>query len=107
LVTFSIGYPREPPGFRYISVPFHVNISDAGRICLNLLEKEYTQACVVFELLISVRTLLECPNYDDPIDLDRKQLSVENPEAFKTRAERSCRNAKRSIEKWLEVLETG
>jgi ubiquitin-protein ligase len=104
LVTFPAAYPQDPPQFRFISVPFHVNVSDAGRICLNVLEREYTRSSVVFEMLVCVRALLQLPNYDDPIDLDRKRLAAEDMAAFTRRARSSCSAAKRSIDDWLAVL---
>ena len=38
-VTFPDLYPVEPPTFQFISVPYNLNISSEGRICLDILEK--------------------------------------------------------------------
>jgi ubiquitin-protein ligase len=104
VVSFPPTYPRRPPSFRYISVPFHVNVSAEGRICLNVLEKEYTSSALVFELLVYIGTLFECPNYEDPIDADRKALAAMNKQEFFVRAKKSCAQAHKSITEWLAIL---
>jgi ubiquitin-protein ligase len=106
IVSFPQAYPKKPPEFRFISVPFHVNISREGRICLNVLEKEYTQASVVFEMLVHIRLLLECPNYDDPIDADKRRLTMTDMKQFEILAEQSASEfAKDSVADWTAQLE--
>jgi ubiquitin-protein ligase len=104
-VTFPLAYPQEPPMFRFISVPFHVNISPEGRICLNLLEKEYESNRTVFGLLVCIQALLQNPNYKDPIDTDRRRLADTSPGEFEMRGALSAQEfAKDSVEAWLQYL---
>jgi ubiquitin-protein ligase len=105
VVTFPVDYPLHPPKFRYISVPFHVNVSVEGRICLNVLEKEYVVTAAVFELLVYIRTLFECPNYDDPIDSDKKALATFDRTGFNRMVLQSRANGKKSVEDWLAQLD--
>jgi ubiquitin-protein ligase len=105
VVKFGESYPVQPPVFRFISVPFHVNVSAEGRICLNLLEKEYQTNVCVYELLIAIVTLLAVPNYEDPIDAEKARLAKTDRGAFQTRAIASRRNAKDSVEEWMAQLE--
>jgi ubiquitin-protein ligase len=107
VVNFPVNYPQHPPKFRFISVPFHVNVSGEGYICLNVLDKEYTPTAVVFELLVYIRTLFECPNYDDPIDSDKKALATFDRIAFNRMVMQSRANGKKSVEDWLAQLDAG
>jgi ubiquitin-protein ligase len=105
ILTFTVDYPRSPPLIRFHSVPFHFNVSDDGRICMNLLDKDYTAQVKVFELLVSIQTLLANPNYDDPIDLSRRNLAKADPDTFKTRVLASVSvPPKDSPEEWKEYL---
>jgi ubiquitin-protein ligase len=107
-VTFPLGYPQEPPVFRFISVPFHVNISPEGRIGLNLLEAEYEANQTVFGLLVCIQALLQNPNYQDPINADRRRLADTSRGEFERRGTLSAnRSAKDSVQAWLQYLKIG
>lgn len=72
--TFPENYPFSPPVFRFITVPFHINISDEGRICMNTLGSDYSSSTNVMELIANIKALLILPNYDDPIDIAKLTL---------------------------------
>ena len=71
LVQFPNGYPINAPEFRFITVPYHINISDEGKICLNLLDKDYLSTYSIYELIISIKTLLLYPNPLSPMDAEK------------------------------------
>lgn len=50
--TFPEKYPYSPPIFRFITVPYHINISDEGRICMNTLGSDYSSSTNVMEFSI-------------------------------------------------------
>jgi ubiquitin-protein ligase len=101
-VTFPPGYPGEPPVFRFISVPFHVNVSEEGRICLNLIERGYVQSAMVFEMIQSVKQLFLVPDEETPVQLSKLALFRENRAEYDRRARMSCqREAKSSPDEWL------
>jgi ubiquitin-protein ligase len=106
-VTFPDGYPHYPPKFRFISVPYHVNISKEGRICLNVLELDYDQGSVL-QMICDIRELLRAPNYESPIDTDVKALYLEGPDRFQRHARiESRKNGKDSLDEWLQELNIG
>lgn len=72
--TFPDNYPYSPPVFRFITVPYHINISDEGRICMNRLGSDYSSSTNVMELVANIKALLILPNYDDPIDIAKLTL---------------------------------
>lgn len=51
LVYFPITYPYEPPTLRFISIPYHLNVSADGMICLNILDKGYMKSKHVIEII--------------------------------------------------------
>jgi ubiquitin-protein ligase len=105
-VTFPPGYPGEPPVFRFISVPFHINVSGEGRICLNLIERGYVQSALVFEMIQSIKQLLLVPDEYSPVQLSRLALFREDRAEYDRRARLSCENeAKNSPYEWLAGLD--
>jgi ubiquitin-protein ligase len=60
----------------------------------------------VFEMLVYIRLLLVCPNYDDPIDAHKKGLAMKDRKKFERLAESSARKfAKDSVDDWMAQLE--
>lgn len=104
LVEFPMEYPSNPPLFRFISIPFHANISDEGRICMNYLDKDYHSSLSVGYILMCIRALLGSPNYDDSIDARRTALRQSDPELFDRKVKESAANGKDKLEHWLDEL---
>lgn len=70
-VSFPINYPFSPPSILFIRPPYHLNISDQGNICLDMLDQNYNQYLRVYELLLEILRLLENPNDLITIDFER------------------------------------
>ncbi|OHT12554.1 hypothetical protein TRFO_03552 [Tritrichomonas foetus] len=103
-IHFPTDYPRKPPLFKFISVPYHVNISREGRICLNYLDKEYNPSLCIFYLILCIRELLVSPNYDDPIDGEHGNLYKNDKVKFMEMVKLSANNGKDTFEEWLDEL---
>ena len=100
-VTFTDQYPEVPPIFRFISIPFHINISEEGRVCLNVLDKDYMLSSHVMDLIALVKGLLLEPNFDQPISIEKMQLYKENKAEFLRKAKASTlQNAKNNYTDW-------
>jgi ubiquitin-protein ligase len=104
-VTFPDEYPVLPPVFRFISVPYHMNVSSEGRICLNVIEKGYMPNMPVVELLQTIKQLFLIPDMTTPLDIVKFFLYRDNRVLYERRARRSTADhAKATVEEWLSGL---
>jgi len=61
-------YPHDPPKVRFLTKLYHPNVDKLGRICLNVLKKEWSPALQIQKVLLTIQALLCVPNPDDPLD---------------------------------------
>ncbi|KAK8836431.1 hypothetical protein M9Y10_037686 [Tritrichomonas musculus] len=92
VVTFPDLYPAEPPTFRFISIPFHMNISTDGRVCLNILDKGYDTSTRVINMIQELKQLFLFPSLDSPIQLEAYELYFnEDEKEYETIVEESVK----------------
>jgi ubiquitin-protein ligase len=60
-VTFSKDYPTVPPTIRFLSVPYHPNVSAEGKVLFGLVDRGYRGTLRVMDLLMGVYGLLSRP----------------------------------------------
>ncbi|KAL0651400.1 hypothetical protein Bca4012_094091 [Brassica carinata] len=61
-LQFSEEYPNKPPRVRFVSRMFIPNIYADGRVCLDILQNQWTPVYNVVAILISIQSLLCDPN---------------------------------------------
>lgn len=81
------GYPMKPPIVRFLTRIFHPNIDNVGRICLDILKKQWSPALQIRTVLLSIQALLSSPNMDDPLSNDVAKV-------WQMNAEKACNMAK-------------
>ncbi|GBP85617.1 Ubiquitin-conjugating enzyme E2 T [Eumeta japonica] len=86
LITIPEQYPFEPPLLKFQTPIYHPNIDKEGRICMDMLKMPPTGSwlpTITLEtLLVSLQTLLACPNPDDPLMMDIAQKYKYDKEGF-------------------------
>lgn len=54
-ITFPDLYPVQPPNFKFISVPYHINVSSDGTLCLNFSDKDYNSSKHVVDVIQEIK----------------------------------------------------
>lgn len=87
-------YPMVPPKVRFLTKIYHPNVDKLGRICLDILKKNWSPALQIRSVLLSIQALLSSPNPDDPLDNGvAEQWIHHEAEALRTAAEWTRRYA--------------
>jgi ubiquitin-conjugating enzyme E2 A len=64
---FSAQYLSVAPDVRFVgTIPFHPNVYTNGKICLDLLQHNWSSAFGVDSIITSIQTLLVSPNPNSP-----------------------------------------
>ena len=79
-VTFPTHYPTCPPVVRFLSVPYHPNVSNEGRLIFSKIDEGYHSSIRVLDILTSIVELLRTPELGEP-------LQPLIAEAYRNRAE--------------------
>ncbi|KAH9410729.1 ubiquitin-conjugating enzyme [Ordospora pajunii] len=93
LISVSSEYPFKPPKVIFKPAIYHPNVNSAGVICIDILGKEWSPAFTLNSILLSLLTLLDDPNADDPLAPEIADMYKTNKEEYILRCQESARKA--------------
>lgn len=102
-VEFPEDYPNNPPDFRFLKAPYHVNISREGIIYSEELNS-FQITDHVIDLFDKIRDLMSHPNWDNPVDEERRQLKPEEWGNFQNvkLQNYNTNHSEKSAQKWID-----
>merc|ERR1711907_80814 len=85
-------YPMAAPKVRFLTMIYHPNIDNLGRICLDILKDKWSPALQIRSVLLSIQALLSSPNPDDPLNNEAANLWKTNETAAIKKAKEYTQN---------------
>jgi ubiquitin-protein ligase len=90
-VIFGDGYPAEPPLLRFSRIPYHMNVSEDGIVCIDIVATRYTRKVSVRQLLSAVRVMFLRPQKHWAVQIEKLMDYRHCPDEYKRKAEESGR----------------
>jgi ubiquitin-protein ligase len=80
VLAFPRQYPILPPVLRFVSVPYHPNVAQEGRVFFSGVEDGYWGTAKIVDIVEGVRTLLSTPELHEAIRPEvAEQYSTDRP----------------------------
>lgn len=79
-IRFPVEYPEKPPEIRFMTSFFHPNINTDGRICHEILTRNYFPSVSIANILLEINSMIYNPNAEDPLDENAADLYKDSEE---------------------------
>lgn len=66
-IQLANDYPFSAPKVTFVTRIYHMNISDKGNVCIDILKQNWSPALSLFKVMLSLSSLLTDPNPQDPL----------------------------------------
>lgn len=76
VIIFTENYPIKPPSIKFLEPKklFHPNFYRDGKICIDILQSNWSPALSIEKILLSIRSLLMDPNPSSPANREAANL---------------------------------
>ncbi|KAK3917042.1 Ubiquitin-conjugating enzyme E2 K [Frankliniella fusca] len=85
-ITIPRRFPFSSPTMTFTTKVWHPNISKRGRICMDVLDRNWNSGITLIECAEAARALLNDPNPDSPLNVDAANLLEENKNMYELNA---------------------
>ena len=83
----------QPPDVRFCTSIFHPNVYNDGKICLDILNNQWSSIFDVRTILESIQSLLGNPNPNSPANAEAARLFIENKKEYNKRVMECVENS--------------
>jgi len=81
-MIFDSTYPVKPPSVKFTKFVFHPNIYRDGKICIDILQGNWSPSLNIQSILMSLVSLFDDPNIHSPANRDAAILYKNNRKEF-------------------------
>jgi len=108
-VVVPDGYPMRPPHITFETPVYHCNVSDSGKICLDILHDKWNPALSVPKCLEAVRLMLKTPDTDNSLrqwiaelTIAQKKSNGADTRYFDKARECTLKDASMTVDDWKQ-----
>eukprot|EP01125_Pyxidicula_operculata_P000234 TRINITY_DN1031_c1_g2_i1.p1 TRINITY_DN1031_c1_g2~~TRINITY_DN1031_c1_g2_i1.p1 ORF type:complete len:168 (-),score=16.38 TRINITY_DN1031_c1_g2_i1:224-688(-) len=84
-LEFTEEYPNKAPQVKFVTKIFHPNVYADGSICLDILQKQWSEIYDISAILTSIQSLLSDPNPNSPANAEAARLFKEDKVEYNKR----------------------